>query len=88
MLNQQDLQSPVDLFHIQLCDATKFVHSFLPIDGCIQTARLPIWDDYRAIERTTQPHQVGVRAPQGDEFLQCEQKFLSSKPLRASSSLR
>jgi len=72
MLNQQDLQSPVDLFHIQLCDATKFFHSFATIDGCIQMARLPIWDDHRAIERITQPHQVGILTPQGDEFLQHE----------------
>ena len=64
MLSQQDLQSTVDLFHIEVCDATKFVHSLPPMDGCIQTASLPIWDDHRAIERITQPQQI--RDPRSD----------------------
>src|SRR6266516_4658782 len=87
MLSQQDLQSPVDLFHFEVCDATQFVRSFPPIDGCIQTASLLIWNDHRAIEWITEPQQIRVPAPTGDEFLQREQKFLSSKPLRACSSV-
>src|SRR5437764_11735897 len=88
MLGQQGLNSLMDLFHIETCDATEFGHRFPPIDGCIQTAGMLIWDDYRAIERITQPQQIRILDTVGNEFLQREQSLLSSKPLWACPSVR